>query len=118
MRAKMTVAAMLTRGAVAQHYDGIADCEHHATAYGGRDADFRNFFSDRRSVNEIAYDAKVGWQYTSRRSGAARRHTSRREKFTRTFICLHGGLVSRFQSSHHAAAPRSRTSESKDTSPY
>ena len=48
MRTKMTVlaagmAAMLGGGVAAQPYDGIADCERHARAYYGRDADFRNF---------------------------------------------------------------------------
>ena len=96
MRTKMTVlaagmAAMLGGGVAAQPYDGIADCERHARAYYGRDADFRNFVIDRKTVNEITYDDKVGVQYIAAIWRGQATYTSQREKFTRTFICLHGG---------------------------
>jgi len=58
--------------------------------YGG-DADFRNLVIDRKTANEIAYDDKIGSQYIAATWRGQVTYTNRREKITRTFICLHGG---------------------------
>jgi hypothetical protein len=76
---------------LAQPYNGIADCEKHAKAFFGRDADFKSFIIDPKTVNEIAFDDKVGSQYVAAIWRGRAAYTTRSGKFTRTFICLHGG---------------------------
>ena len=83
---------MLAGGAVAQPYNGIADCERHATAYyKARDTEFRSFVIDPKTVNEIRFDDKVGTQHVTAIWRGRATYTDRGKKFTGAFICLHAG---------------------------
>jgi hypothetical protein len=84
--------AMLAGGAVAQPYDGIGDCESHATAYyKARDSEFRSFVINRNTVEESAFEDKVGSQHVSAIFDGRATYTDRRGKRTGRFICLHAG---------------------------
>jgi hypothetical protein len=84
-------ATILGGGAVAQPHDGIADCERHAKAVYGRDADFKSFVIDRRTVEEERFDDKIGSQHVEAIWRGRATYTSRREMRSRSFICLHAG---------------------------
>ena len=86
------VAAMLAGVAVAQPYDGIGDCERHASEfYKARDAEFKSFVINRGSVEESAFEAKVGAQHVAAIFDGRATYTDRRGKRTGRFICLHAG---------------------------
>jgi hypothetical protein len=91
----MTSIAMLGAAlsvAAAQPYDGVRDCEAHATTfYKARDAEFRSFAIDRNTVEESQYEANVGSQHVTAVFRGRGTYTDSGRKFTGTFLCLHAG---------------------------
>jgi hypothetical protein len=90
-RAVALGAAIVAGNAAAQTYDGIADCERLAKAVYSRNADFKSFVIDRKSVEEERFDDKVGSQHVEAIWRGRAIYSNRREMRSRTFICLHGG---------------------------
>jgi hypothetical protein len=82
---------MFAGDAAAQAYEGIADCERHAKAVYSRDADFKSFVIDRRTVEEERFDNKIGSQHVESIWRGRATYTNRREMRSRSFICLHDG---------------------------
>ena len=83
---------LLAAAAAGQPYDGVTDCQHHASAFHkARDSDFIGFAIDRSSVEESAFEDSVGSQYVTAVFRGRATYTDRRGKRSGTFICLHAG---------------------------
>src|SRR5262245_53059222 len=83
--------ALFTGNSVAQ-YDGTGDCEQFANAfYKTRDADFRGFVIDRKTVEESAFEEDVGFQHVTAIFRGRATYVDRRSRRAGTFICLHAG---------------------------
>ena len=83
---------MIGSSAMAQPYNGIADCERYATEYfKGGDPDFLSFVIDSNTVEEVSFDNKIGSQYIAAIWRGRGTYRSRSKKFTATFVCLHAG---------------------------